>query len=197
MKSIILPIENVISVTATQSDMLKKAYINEKGHKVYPLMEVNLGESSNDIQIARDNGSKVIYSTVNLENLMDTIISNFLFNKRSIEKSFFDNEIISTSNITFSFKKGLILKINEHKKILEGNDKDEFSKLLRKTMDYRNSFAHGKISYDCNNGVVLEYYRGEIKKDRLDDDYWTKLEESFQLLEKYLKTIFYTLGPTQ
>jgi hypothetical protein len=54
--------------------------------------------------------------------------------------------------------------------------------------DYRNAFAHGKISARNNEGV-LEYFSGDHKEDVLSDAYWDELEKDFSAAKKYLKRI--------
>ncbi len=65
--------------------------------------------------------------------------------------------------------------IVEKRKILIGEEKNAYEKLLADAMRFRNAFAHGTLSSDGTR-VWLSYFEGGPKKQELTDEYLRKVE---------------------
>ncbi len=167
--------------------------------------EAKTAEGDKELTQARKNGSQVIYATIMIESQLNNIIANYLFGNLlpNSKRDFFINNILCTGQITFAAKKTMVLGIldelkfygnpspqNSRRKKTANKNKNEFNKLLKDAMEYRNAFAHGKLEYESPTGCVLSYYSGEHKNLVLDDNFWTnKIEKIHARLEVILKDI--------
>jgi len=148
---------------------------------------------------ARENGGQVIWATSSIENTLEVIITNYLFNPIGFnnQRDFFVNNIIALGCFSFFEKKNVVCVLINEKNLLGGTDCTKLQEQLTNVMRYRNAFAHGKIIIDSNKGCVIEYFSGTKKSNILDDDYWNKLEKTFKivtdLLNKAMKKL-YTLN---
>jgi hypothetical protein len=68
------------------------------------------------------------------------------------------------------------MQIINEQKLLEGREKDEFEKLIRKVMSARNAFAHGRLSSD-EKRVWLSYFERTTQERELTNDYLTEIEK--------------------
>jgi len=126
-----------------------------------------------------ENKLKIFDTTASVEQLLENIITFYFYgphnenNRKHIEK--FQALILSSDWCTFSSKRKLLLHIINELSLLKGGQKNEFEKLLRRAMSYRNAFAHGEFSTDGRK-VKMRYYEGKPMDIIIDDRYLTRIE---------------------
>jgi hypothetical protein len=77
--------------------------------------------------------------------------------------------------------------------LLKGAEKNDYENLLRKTMSYRNAFAHGVMS--TNGEIVrLKFYEGGTKIKTIDDDYLSEIEKDLNQSFKMTMKIAFQMG---
>ena len=166
--------------------------------------EIDKIKATAELEQARKNGSQVIYATIMIEHQLNDLIADYLFGNSvpNPKRDFFLDHILCTSHIEFSAKmawiKKIINKIEFFKDSSVQNAKNrkvanakmhEFDDLLRRIMNYRNAFAHGKLKYETPTGCVLDYHSGDHKNHNLNDEFWAKLENEYARLIAILKSI--------
>jgi len=133
------------------------------------------------VETARENAKTVIFATTQIEHDIEGLILLYIFNGEcGKNRSFFENEILKTNFFTFSAKKRVVLSLIKNLELLEGQSYSFLEQSLKKIMNYRNAFAHGEFTSSDTEGVILEYFSGEQKKDVLSDEYWKSVEETFK-----------------
>lgn len=193
MKEIDLPVTTTYSITVDTHNMSDMPIEDIAGKKMVSLGTIDIGEKSNDIIIARNNGGKILYATTSIEQKLERIISHYIFGLflgPHPERSFFENEILGSSNIGFNFKKELVKKLINSEKLLEGKNKHKLERKLADIMMWRNAFAHGKLQYDNVQGCFLKYYSNGHKQMMLDDQFWDVTVQTFEESDKILDQIF-------
>jgi hypothetical protein len=127
------------------------------------------------------NKIKIFETTRSIERLLEQIIAEYFcgdFNETSKDyRNRFNNLILSSDWCTFASKLKLGLHIIEDLKLLEKKSKEEFEQLLRKTMSYRNAFAHGETSTD-GRIVMLKYFEKKPMKKTLDESFFSTAEKT-------------------
>ncbi len=183
MKRIDLPIERTFT---TQPVDMHEAYKDLASGKktIIPLGTIDFS-TGKDLDQARTNGGLIIWSSICLEQKLESIITTYIFptsskTEKNKGRHFFSNRIIKADHFSYAVKKGLVIDIVNEESLLEGRDKDKLSNALKQVMDFRNRFAHGDIIYEEKNGCVLCYWSGGHKKEILNDEYWTNLEDCFR-----------------
>lgn len=146
---------------------------------------------TSEIDQAKENGAKVLGATVEIEHKLEDIIQKYLFDSSyHAEGAFFNNEILKTSFFTFAAKKQVVLSLTKNLKLLDGAKYSELQKLLKKIMLFRNAFVHGElVGFHNKNIVLLRYFSGEPKENKLTDEYWDELVKIFEETEKVIKEI--------
>ena len=190
MKKIKLPTHNTFSLSFIPEDILKKEKVRmPDGNMAVNIGTLEINPNHPDLLQARENGSQVIWATINVELKMQDIITKYLFgigigfNERL---DFFNNEIMSSNNISFSFKKKLVLKLIKSKKLISNKKYSELDNNLVKVMTYRNAFAHGKLSIDNMDGCMLEFYSGRKQVFSLNDKFWNNLVSQYLIVNTLL-----------
>lgn len=193
MKEIDLPVTTTFSMTFDMEGLKEIPVQMIDGLKVIPLGTMNFGTSGNDIEIARSNGGKVLYSTTTtIEKKLESIISSYLFSlflEPNSQRSFFEHELLGSSSMTLEFKRTLVNKIIDQENYQTGKEKDDLIKKLADIIKWRNAFAHGDIRLDNVQGVFLKYYSGGNKQLDLNDEFWDKVVETYSSCVKYLDGI--------
>lgn len=179
MKSIKLPVRSTFSISFSPKELLNKEKVHmPDGNIGFKIGTTVINPFHPDLLQARENGSQIIWGTINIELVMEDIITKYLFgmgigfNERL---DFFNNEIITSNNISFSFKKKLVLKLIKSKSLISKKKYSELDNKLVKVMTYRNAFAHGKLSIDNMDGCMLEFYSGRKQVFSLNDKFWDEL----------------------
>lgn len=155
---------------------------------------IDFVQSQKAINEGRENGGKILYATTHIIQKIDKIIADFLMGSSpypSPEKNFLSREIIESSTFHFRFKRNILEKVINKKKILKGKEKELLREHLTKIERYRNAFAHGEIFHDSRDGLTLKYYENGHKTIILDELYWQSTEkifaETIRLLDDFQK----------
>jgi hypothetical protein len=138
---------------------------------------------SNALEVIEKNGAELIAATVMLEDRMIEAVGKLLFPKSAdsqLQRDFFTEEIIGTSDFSFAFKRKVLTRLLERTKTIDAERINELKAGLNKIMEWRNAFAHGKIVHEHNGGFFLAYYSGGRKELVLDDEYFEKVESTFR-----------------
>jgi len=178
MREINIPLPETHSVSFALEDLGEKT--GEREMLKAAIMRIQPG--SGLLGIARNNAGKVVYAVVALEQSMGTGITTHMFGigyPCTSQRNFFTTKILESSFLEFNAKREIYVQVlKEIGHIKSNKEMDRTNKVLRKVMSYRNSFAHGRMKV-VNDCVVLEYYQGQARSDKLDEDYCSKLESAF------------------
>lgn len=191
MRDIELPITQTYSLTIDmQSIDMSKAIDRGDGQYIVPLGEL-VGEKASAIsEKARINGGKVLYATTSIEKQIEGVITEYFmgsFMENNDRRIMFEQEITQSSIFSYRSKKELVSKIVNNLDLLPGKKKNKLQSYLKKIMEWRNAFAHGKIHYDNLTGCFVEHYSGGLKQLILTDDYWSEVERVFNECSKLIK----------
>lgn len=137
---------------------------------------INLTEAITLAEEARKNRLRVIEGSLSVENQLEAVILHYFIGPTRERREVFESLILKSDWCTFAAKRKLIMHIIADQNLLEGGDKSDFDKLMRKVMSARNAFAHGRLSSD-DERVWLSYFEGTPRREELTDDYLTKIEE--------------------
>jgi hypothetical protein len=126
-----------------------------------------------------ENKLRIIDTAYFIEEHLEMIITHYFFgrsipeNKLKSEK--FKSFILSSDWCPFSSKRKLVFHIINEENLLKGTVKNEYDRLLRKTMSYRNTFTHGTMS---TNGeiVKIKFYEGNPRIKTNDDNFLNEIE---------------------
>lgn len=144
---------------------------------------------ASDYEIILGNRGQIISCAVDIETMIDGIISNLLFDQRS-DLKLFKEFFLSQEGVTFHTKERALSRLLEAKQIYERDD--DRTQLIRKIgniKETRNRFAHGKIDQPPD-GAYLDYYKGnKLKHQKLDDKFWKKVEDDFNILFQLLSEL--------
>lgn len=155
-----------------------------------PIFSIDLGEAQKKLNIAHKNGSEIIYTAIDVEDMMCDLLEYHIFKDlKSDGRTFFKYEILQSSKLSFNDKKSLIRTIIEKEDLLQGKNKNNFDKILKNVQGNRNAFAHGKLEHDAQKGVVLSYYSNGHQSKILDDAYWDMIEELFKEARELLDNL--------
>ena len=184
MKEINLPITQTFSITIdTRNFDMSKAVDMGNGHVSIPLGNIVDENISSIVEIARKNGGKVLYATTSIEQKLEAILLEYFmgpFIKHDDRRVMFEREILQSSALSYRAKKELVAKVINNGDLLPGNKKNVIQSYLKKIMEWRNAFAHGKIQHDSMAGCFVTYYSGELKTLSLTDEYWDEVERCFK-----------------
>jgi hypothetical protein len=122
-----------------------------------------------------ENKKRILEGASSVEHHIDVIVSRHFFPIVSEKSADFDSMILRSDWCSFAAKRKLLGWIVESRNLLDGSDRNKYTKLLRDMMAYRNAFAHGVLSTD---GILafLSYFEGVPRKQELNDDLWRKVE---------------------
>jgi hypothetical protein len=197
MRKIKLPTSNTVvlhvDLTKLESGAISIPYVGEG----IPVGEVGQKEFK-DLEIARHNGSTIIWATVCLEKKIERLIVDYFmgpFKGPCSRRHLLEIEVLQSSSFQFNFKKNLVQKISEEFSALKGKDNSKLQGYLRKIMLWRNAFAHGELKCDSKKGVVLYFYSGSQQEQRLDVSFWADVEQTFEKCGNLLNKLeFATAG---
>jgi hypothetical protein len=135
---------------------------------------------SNDLAVIERNGAELLTATVMLERRMIEAVCCLLFpgEEADVQREFFEEEVIGTSDFTFAFKRRVFTRLLERTGALDAKAVAELKAGLNKVMEWRNAFAHGTLVHESTGGVVLMYYSGGHKELVLDDAFFEKVEDT-------------------
>ena len=138
------------------------------------------GEVLTEIAVIEKNGLEILSAAIMLEDRMIEAVGKILFGSNNDNREFFENEIMGTSDFSYSFKRKAFTRLLEQKRVI---DPDKLKKLkadLNKIMEWRNAFAHGKVLHELNGGFVLQYYSGGHQELVLDDNFFENVESTIR-----------------
>lgn len=192
MKEIDLPISQTVSITVDPRNIdMSNAVDIGGGRLVVPLGTLIDETISTTVATARQNGGKVLYATTSIEQQMESLLLEFFmgsFEGHDDRRELFEREVLQSSALSYNAKRALVTKIVNQRALLEGREKSSLQALLRRIMEWRNAFAHGKIQHDSRAGCFIKHYSGEAKTLALTDAYWEDVERAYNdcssLLEK-------------
>jgi hypothetical protein len=153
-----------------------------------PLGNIVDSVSLQAMNVARENAGKVIHAATFIESQLVAILLDYFmgpFAGHDDRRVTFEQEILQSSFLSYSAKKELFGKIVLSAGLLEGGKKNVAQSHLKKVMEWRNAFAHGKLQHDNPKGCFVQYHSGEQK--RLTDDYWSDVERVFSECSSLLK----------
>src|SRR4030081_594862 len=108
---------------------------------------------------ARRNKAKIIEGALTVEKELVTIISHYFFGTAHERKPTFQSLVLDSDWCSFAAKRKLINHIINELRLLEGNEKADFDKLLSEVMSLRNAFTHGTLSSDGER-MWLSFFQG-------------------------------------
>lgn len=106
---------------------------------------VSLTQMITEAEIARKNGSKIIWSSLSLEQQINTIILQYFFQDDKEKASIFQNYILLSEWFSFNAKRKFLIALINLENLLEREDKTKFENCSKKIISLRNAFAHGEI----------------------------------------------------
>ena len=143
---------------------------------------------ASDYEIILGNRGEIISCAIDIETMIDGIISNLLFDQRSDSK-LFKEFFLSQDGVTLHTKERALSRLLEAKRIYErDDDRIQLIRKIANIKETRNRFAHGKI-YQPPDGAYLEYYKKGLKPQKLDDEYWKKVEKDFNTMFQLLSEL--------
>lgn len=191
MKKIDLPTTNTVSFTLNQAGTAYAGILMPDG-----LQHISLGEIKEidweNLTIARENGGKILWSTVCLEKSMEDILLSYFmgtFSGACDKRELFKNELLQASFLQLSAKKHLISKVAAKFYLFKGKEREKLEGHLKSIIQWRNAFAHGNLTLNATSGVVLNYYSGSPKVEFLSDSFWNTVESVFKGCDDLLKKL--------
>jgi len=140
------------------------------------LSEKHLEDILDPILLSRTN---MFESVSSIERTIDhLLIKYFLGDWNDEEKVRFERfqyEILASEWCTFSTKRKLIIKMINEENLLSGREKEDFDKLLKKVMSYRNRFAHGEFSTN-GQSIFISFFENKHQTDEVDQEYLWNIE---------------------
>ena len=121
----------------------------------------------------------VVASGFAVEDVLTSILENLLFGRIRSEIKYLRGILLESDSCSFAAKRKILRILQEDKNLVSGPEWNQLDKELAAIMRYRNAHAHGSI-WKKKDGFFLGYFEGRPKKDFLDDEYWSKLEITFQ-----------------
>lgn len=153
-------------------------------------------EISQPLEKVRRNGGKILFATISIEQKMESLLLHVFmgpFQGPDKRRALFENEILQSTALSYSAKKELVFKAINTLKILPGSDKSKLQTHLKSIMEWRNAFAHGRISHVHERGYFINYYSGGNRSLELNSSYWAEVENVFrecnELLSKALENL--------
>lgn len=191
MRDIELPITQTYSVTVDLQKLGETQPIDDgDGKWIVPIGNIVDEEACAITSTALRNGGKILYATTSIERQLDQLLLHYFmgpFEEHSDKRVMFESEILQSTALSFSAKKELVAKVVNDAQLLVGKKKNRFQGNLKKIMNWRNAFAHGRIQHDNATGCFIHHYSGAPKKLVLDDKFWDEVEVCFTECSELLK----------
>lgn len=138
------------------------------------------GEVLGEMAVIEKNGLEILSAAIMMEDRMIEAVGKILFGSNNDNREFFENEIMGTSDFSYSFKRKAFTRLLEQKNVIEPDKLKKLKAGLNKIMEWRNAFAHGKVLYELNGGFVLQYYSGSHQELVLDDNFFENVESTIR-----------------
>lgn len=138
-----------------------------------------------------------IEAAYDIENELERIIAFYFFGRHEInkEKSIaFTGQILNSNWCSFASKQSLIKFILDDCSVFSDNkQRDDYLKILKKIMSYRNAFTHGHLT-SIGDKVKLTWFEGTTRTAFLTDDYFTVLEVDFTRCRELTEEVALKVG---
>jgi len=184
MKNIELPITQTYSLSINPNSIdMSNAVEMDNGQLMVPFGDIINESISATTETARANGGKVLYAATSIEQQLEGLLLHYFmgpFVTHDSPRTMFEREILQSSALSYSSKKELVSKIVNGNDLLKGKKKNKLQGALKKIMEWRNAFAHGKVQHDNVKGCFIKYYSGSVKQLKLTDEFWSNLETVFK-----------------
>lgn len=189
MKEIKLPSNQTIAFSLKPED-LDWEKIAQAGEyplddgKSLPFKNTFDKSSLRDLEVARNNGGKVLYATTSIEKQVEKILLKFFMGHLKVSdlrSHLFENEILQSSALTLSAKRLLLDRVINDAGLLQGKKKTKYQAAIKKVIQWRNMFAHGNFIHHNIDGVIVSYYSGGPQIESLTDGFWESLESTYRL----------------
>ncbi|HKB59250.1 MAG TPA: hypothetical protein VKC56_04305 [Gallionellaceae bacterium] len=190
MKEIKLPINQTYSMRL-KFDPAKAVDLGN-GVVRHTLGTFSTEDAAPSLEMARKNGGNILYATTSVEQQLENILMLYFmgpFIKHEERRILFEREILQSSALSYNAKKELVSKILAHNEVVDNKVLNKLQQKLKRIMEWRNAFAHGKLIYDADAGCSLQYYSGSAKTLSLTDDLWSEVEECFLECTELLKAV--------
>ncbi len=198
MKEITLPITQSYSITIDMHNLDTSNAVDMGGGRFrIPLGNIVDENITSIVETARKNGGKVLYATTSIEQKLEAILLEYFmgpFIRHNDRRVMFEREILQSSALSYRTKKELVIKLISDNELLPGNKKNVTQGYLKKIMEWRNAFAHGKIKHDSKAGCFVTYYSGKLNTLHLTDGYWDEVERCFKECDVLLNEAQQQLG---
>ena len=189
-KKITLPKPQVFSLTLDTKNIRPEQIVEVDSRKGIFVGSVDFGEGNKELNVVRENGAQIVYATIGIEKLLEDLILIYFFGPffgPDERRDFFVHNLLQSSSLEFAFKKELTLKIINKSSLLSGKKKSTLQTNLKNINVWRNAFAHGRLEHDNLSGSLVRYFSGTEQILRLDDEYWTTVENCFKETHSALK----------
>jgi hypothetical protein len=191
MRKISLPTTNTVVFSLTAKVAVGGGNLLADGSEAVSMGDIE-SKDWEELEVARENGSTLIWATICLEKRLNRVITNFFFGPLlapDAKRQLFENEVIQSSSFTFQFKKKLIHQISDEIQTPNGKGRSKLQCGLNCIMGWRNAFAHGTLQLDAKKGVVLTYYSGQNNEQLLDEGFWQSVEQKFKECDRLVKLL--------
>lgn len=148
-----------------------------------PKSSASCKDFSEELSVIERNGSEIISAVVMLEDRMIEAVSKLLFGtdiQNKPQRDFFTDEVISTSDFSFAFKRRVFTRLLESMQVLDQERINALRAGLNWIMEWRNAFAHGQVIHEHKAGFLLQYYSGGRKEIVIDDSFFDKVESTIR-----------------
>lgn len=121
---------------------------------------------------------KIISAAIAIEETLNSIIMLTMFRENIKEHDLILSTFLEADWCSFGIKRKIFNQINQRFDLVKGKNKSDLESNLSRVMKYRNAFAHG--AYELNQGVFyLKYFYNKPIEQKLDDEFWEKIETCF------------------
>ncbi len=200
-REIKLSLPQIFSMSLDLKHITHDQVVEFEGKPAIHFGTIDFAKCNIELETIRKNGAQIIYAAIGIEKNLEDIILVYLFGpfiKQDEKREFFIHFVLESSSMESSYKKELAFRIVEKCDLLEGKEKSDLQANLKKILDWRNIFAHGRIQYDTREGGLIAYFSGSPKTLILDDAYWDSVESCFTITNNLLNKALTKLnGPNQ
>jgi hypothetical protein len=138
------------------------------------------GEATEIIHQAQDNRARIIESSLALEKRLNTLLAHYFFPGTVDRREIFTSLVLNSDWCSFASKRKLLKQLLNQHDWLPGQEKNDFDRLLRDVMSYRNAFTHGTLS-TSGGTVLLSFFEGGPQEKELSDAFLGEIERKLRM----------------
>jgi hypothetical protein len=147
---------------------------------VSPGLQLDLNSGTHEgaptvIHQAQENRARIIESSLALEKRLNTLLAQYFFPKTGDRREIFTSLVLNSDWCSFASKRKLLKQLLNQHDWLPGQEKNDFDRLLRDVMSYRNAFTHGTLS-TSGGRVLLSFFEGGPQEKELSDAFLGEIE---------------------